>query len=194
MNMPKSEWSSTFFIRLSDGNESAAYQVDDRYRKRLCALVEQELSRRLSERLDPEDVVQPAMKSFFRGLDEKGWRIVSEEALWGLLVKITRSKIKKTVEKHSAGKREPNREIPSDELELASPEPSPLDAVIAADLVERTIEELSPPDPEVFRLRLEGYTMAEIAEVTALTVVRVRITLNRIRDRLRRVLSATADE
>lgn len=192
--MSKSELSSTFFIRLNDGTESAACQVDDRYRKRLCTLVEQELSRRLANRLDPEDVVQPAMKSFFRGLDKKGWRIVSEEALWGLLVKITRSKIRKTVEIHSAEKREPNREVSQADRELASREPSPTDAVIAADLVERTIEELSPPDPEVFRLRLEGHTMGEIAEMTDLTVVRVRITLNRIRDRLRRVLSATADD
>lgn len=192
--MPEPHLSPSFFIRLNDGAESAANELDTRYREKLCALVTQELSRRLVGRLDPEDIVQPAMRSFFRGIDQKGWKIVSEEALWGLLVKITRSKLKKTVEVHSADKRDANREVSCEACGLVSREPAPEDASIAADLVEETIRGLDPPGPEIFRLRLEGHSMSQIAGMTDQTVVRVRITLNRIRDRLRRLLSATAAE
>jgi RNA polymerase sigma-70 factor (ECF subfamily) len=192
--MAESELSPSFFIRLNDGAESAATEVDTRYREKLCALVQQELSRRLAGRLDPEDIVQPALRSFFRGIDKKGWNIVSEEALWGLLVKITRSKIRKSVETHSADKRAFAREVPCGECVLVSREPAPEDAAIAADLVEETVRELDPPGPEIFRLRLEGHSMSQIALMTDQTAVRVRITLNRIRDRLRRLLSATAAE
>lgn len=192
--MAKSDFPSTFFVRLNDGTASAAELVDERFRQKLCSLVERELNRRFASRLDPEDVVQPAFKSFFRGISEKGWRIESKEAMWGLLVKITRNKIRKVVEKQTAEKRELGREVSGEGYPHLSSEPSPEDVVLVADLMERVVADLSPPDPEIFRLRLEGNAMSRIARLTNVPESRVRTTLSRVRDRLRKLLSDTASE
>jgi RNA polymerase sigma factor (sigma-70 family) len=192
--MPETELTSTFFVRLSEGTTSAAELVDERFRQKLCSLVENELHQRFAARLDPEDVVQPAMRSFFRGIDRKGWRVESEEALWGLLAAITRTKIKKTVEQQTAEKREPDREVDGDWLCIPSPAPSAEDVVLVADMIEHVVADLRPPDPEIFRLRLEGHSIAQIAQMTGVPRSRVRITLNRIRNRLQRFLRDMALE
>ena len=192
--MSRPELSSAFFVRLGEGTASAAEVVDKRFRRKLCLLVENELRQRFGGRLDPEDVVQPAMRSFFRGIDHKGWRVNSEEALWGLLAAITRTKIKKTVEQQTAAKRKSSREVEGDLLSVPSPEPAVEEVVLVADLIEHVVADLQPPDPEIFRLRLEGHAVSEIARLTNLPRGRVRMTVNRIRNRLRKLLSDSALE
>ena len=114
--------------------------------------------------------------------------------MWGLLVKITRTKIKKAIERELADKCDPSREVRGEELPRLSSEPSPEDVVLTSDLIDHVIADLQPPDPEIFRLRLEGNAMSRIARITGIPESRVRITLNRIRDRLRKLLSDTATE
>jgi len=140
-------------------------------------------------------VVQPAFKSFCRGVAErKSWvgRIDSEDGLWRLLVRITLRKMLKAIEKETAKKNHPDSEVPGEDVLLRSLEPLPDDAVEVSDLIEKVLEGLDPPDPEIFRLQLEGHTQAKIAELTGYTNGRVRTAIDRIRDRLRRLLSATA--
>ena len=166
--------------RVNKGRESAAFDVDRDYRQRLCALVERELGNRFSSRIGAEDVVQPAFRSFFRGIEEKGWTIDSKQALWALLVRITLRKTQKAIERELARKRHPDIEVPGEDVLLRSLEPQPDDAVEVSDLIEKVLEGLEPPDPEIFRLQLEGHTQAEIAELTDCTNDRVRTSIDRI--------------
>ncbi len=187
--MTEPDSSSSFLIRLNAGTESAIEQVDRRYRERLCALVEREMGRRFAAREDAEDPVQSAMWSFYRGVREKRFQIDQSAALWRLLVKMTRTKVAKHVERNLAAKRRPTSETPVVDAELPGSEPDPADVVCAADLIERAIDGLEPPGPEIFRLRLEGCTRAEIAKQVRCTEASVRMTLDRIRDRLNRLTS-----
>ena len=57
-----------------------------------------------------------------------------------------------------------------------------------ADLIEQAIDGLKPPDPEIFRLHLEGFTRPEIAARFGFTEATVRAKLDRIRARLARLL------
>ncbi len=192
--MSDPDLSSDFFIRLNEGRESAAERLDRKYRGQLCQLVEREMGKRFASREDPEDPVQSAFKSLHRGIQEKRFRIDDSIGLWSLLVKIVRRKILKHVEYHNAQKRSPQKEAPLEGGWLPAREPRPEDAAHATDLIEQVLEGLQPPDPEIFLLRLEGCTRAEIAERVNCTEAAVRIKLDRIRDRLRRLLADDSDQ
>ena len=191
--MSDPDLSSDFFIRLNEGSESAAEQLDRRYRRQLCDLVGREMGKRFAGREDPEDPVQSAFRSLHRGIMEKRFQIDDSVGLWSLLVKIVRRKILKHVEYHDAQKRAPGKETPAEAEWLPAREPRPEDAAHAADLIEQVLDGLEPPDPEVFFMRLGGCTRAEIAERVNCTEASVRIKLDRIRDRLRRLLVENGD-
>ena len=53
--------------RWREGDQQAANLLFRRYSERLIALVRCHLSEKLARRLDPEDVVQSAYRSFFVG-------------------------------------------------------------------------------------------------------------------------------
>jgi RNA polymerase sigma-70 factor, ECF subfamily len=187
--MSNDKSNESFFIRLNGGTESAAAELEAKYRRRLCALVERELSQRYRGREDPEDAVQSALASFYRGVDQKGFHIEDSMSLWALLATITRRKILKHAEYHSAKKRSPDREVNGSIDWSVGQEPSPDEAALVADLIQKTLQGLNPPDPEIFRLRLQGFTRSEIAQKTGCSESIVRCKLDRLRDRLRRLLS-----
>ncbi len=186
--MSKANLSKDFFIRLNAGAESAADEVVRRYREQLCAMVEKEMGKRFAGREDPEDPVQSALQSFCRGIHEQRFHIDHGGSLWRLLEEIARHKMLKHIEHHDAAKRRPALEVPTADRPLQSPEPLPEEAAHVADVIQQVLAGLAPPDPEVFRLRLEGRTRAEIAQHVHCTESAVRVKLDRIAARLRRIL------
>jgi RNA polymerase sigma factor (sigma-70 family) len=187
--MSDPDLSSDLFRRLNAGSESAAEEVDRHFRQKLCTLVEREMGKRFASREDPEDPVQSAMRSFYRGIDDQRFQIDSSGGLWRLLEKITRRKILKHVERHDALKCTPKREVPAEGQWFLAREPNPEDAVEVADLVEHVLEGLKDPYPDIFRLRFQGCTRAEIAKRLNCSNASVRFKLERIRDRFRRLLA-----
>ena len=71
--------------RLNAGANSAAFELDERYRTQLCRLVEREMDRRLRRKEDPEDVVQTAFRTFYRRNAKGEFHIDSSVDLWRLL-------------------------------------------------------------------------------------------------------------
>jgi RNA polymerase sigma factor (sigma-70 family) len=179
--MTDSDASRDFHARLNEGTESAAEELDLRYRQLLCELAGRELGRRFAAREDPEDVVQSAMASFYRGVKEKRFQIDHSGALWRLLETITRNKVRKHVEHHRTIKRDMTKEVHSDGIAVPSKEPTAEEAVCAADLIEQIIKGLTPADAEMFRLRLEGHTIPEIAKHFGVTEAAIRCKLEWVR-------------
>jgi RNA polymerase sigma factor (sigma-70 family) len=186
--MSSAENSQDFFLRLNEGRQSAAEELDRRFRERLCALVGRDLGSRFAARADVEDPVQSALASFCRGVREHRFRIDSSGGLWRLLEKITRNKVRRLVRRHTTQGRAPGRESPAVGDACWSREPMPEDAALAADLIEQVLEGLAPPDPEIFRMRLEGHSRSEIAQHLGLTEGSVRCRIDRLRERLQRLL------
>ncbi len=172
---------------LKTGTDSAACKLDEQYRARLCRLVEREMDRRVRRKEDPEDVVQSAFRTFYRRNTKGEFRIDSSVDLWRLLETITRHKMLKHVEKLRAGKRDPKREEYMEGDELRGQDPTPEEAVIAADLMEETLAGLDETYVKIFHLRLQPCTEEEIAAKLGCTRSLVRTKLNRIRDRLQRL-------
>ncbi len=186
--MADSNTSADFFIRLNDGTRSAVEQAVMRYRDKLCELVAREMGARLAARESPEDPVQSALASFCQGVKEQRFRIDHSGALWRLLETITRHKMLSHIEAQEADKRNAAHEAGPAGDWIPDREPSPEDAAGVADLIQRAIDGLQPPDPEIFRLHLEGFTRAEIAAQFDFTEATVRAKLDRIRARLARLL------
>lgn len=181
--------SQEFLERLRNGTESAAYDLDARYREKLCQLVARELGIRFRRREDPEDVVQSALRSFFRRNTKGEFSFDHTGALWRLLATITRHKLLKHVEREMAKKRiPPDKEVHLDPFDVHGREPTPLEAAIFVDLMEQVMAGLKPPEVDVLQRRLEGHTQEEIARELGCTRAAVRFRLDRIRKRLEALL------
>lgn len=75
--------------RLRAGDPGAAEEIFRRFANRLVSLARQRLDALVLRKLDPEDVLQSALNSFFRAhaqgrVDVRDW-----DSLWGLLAVIT---------------------------------------------------------------------------------------------------------
>jgi RNA polymerase sigma-70 factor (ECF subfamily) len=182
--MPATSSDDEFLDRVSRGSPSVAAELDHRYRRRLCRLVQWVLDGSLQQREDPEDVVQTVLRTYFRRAALGEFQIADSSDLWALLAKITRRKILKRAEYHQAAKRGMGAEtdLPFDLAGGRDPEPA--DAAVAAELVEKTLHGLEPRAGEVFQLRLAGCTETEIAAELLCTRAEVRLQLKRIRERL----------
>jgi hypothetical protein len=62
---PPSDEFADLLSRIRAGDQAAECQVFEQYLHRLTALAQSRLAARLSARIDPEDVVMSAYRSFF---------------------------------------------------------------------------------------------------------------------------------
>lgn len=81
--------SNHLVARWQQGDQTAAAELFQRYASRLIALARSQLSVKLAQRVDPEDVVQSVYRSFF--VDARNGRYDFQHGgdLWRLLVTMT---------------------------------------------------------------------------------------------------------
>jgi RNA polymerase sigma-70 factor (ECF subfamily) len=178
--------------RYRQGDQQAADELFRRYVGRLTALAQKRLSSRLARRVDPDDIVQSAYRSFFRGAGDGAFSLQESGDLWRLLVVITLNKLRRQVERHSAGKRAMNTEqsFAGDASmfalrpEAIASEPSPEEALALVEEVEQLMEGLTPIQRQMLELRLQGYTVDEIAQQVNRSERGVRRLLDKIKERL----------
>jgi len=176
--------------QLCSDEDAAAHDVFKRYARRLIALTRRQFEPRLAYRVDPEDVVQSAFKSFFLRHREGKLRVADWDNMWGLLTLITRRKCADRVEYLRAQRRDVDREVSTpasvDQLRQLAVDREPLPEEIAS--LSETVEYLfrSANDDErlVLELSLQGYTAAEIA----LQLGKALRTVHRLRERIHKRL------
>jgi RNA polymerase sigma factor (sigma-70 family) len=183
------------------GDQQAAADLFVRYANRLIALAYTRLSEKLSNRVDPEDVVQSAYRSFFVGAREGRYDLQRGSDLWSLLVSITLNKLHHQVRRNTAGKRSVDREtslgdqeqlngIPTSALRQ---EPSPVEAVALADELESLMRGLEPLARKILELRLQGQALEEIAATLNCCERTVRRVLSRIKQQIEQENQASGD-
>src|SRR5436305_1291848 len=86
--------------RWRAGDQQAAAELFRRYADRLIALARSRLSARLARRIDPEDVVQSAYRSFFGDTRAGRYDVGRAGDLWQLLVTITLHKVQLQVKRN----------------------------------------------------------------------------------------------
>jgi RNA polymerase sigma factor (sigma-70 family) len=183
---------SNLLERWRAGDQQAAGELFRRYADQLIALARSQLSAPMKQRVDPEDVVQSVYRSFF--VDSRAGRYETQGGgdLWRLLVTITLHKLQRQVERHTAQKRAVRKEqsygsedsLLGMQAELATQQPSPVEALALTDEVERIMLRLEPSQRRMLELRLQGFYLEEIAELLECSQRTVRRVLDRVKQEL----------
>jgi RNA polymerase sigma-70 factor (ECF subfamily) len=182
-----------FMERLHRG-EATADEIFRRFAARLLALARGRFAGPLRHKVDAEDVVQSAYKSFFRRYGAGNLTIDGWDGLWGLLALITVRKCAERVAYHRAERRDVAREAsaPSGAEDRApweetlGREPTPQEAAVLSETVEQLLASLDPDERPILELSLQGYTTQEISQQLGAPERTVRRLRERIRKRLER--------
>jgi RNA polymerase sigma-70 factor (ECF subfamily) len=199
MTRMEDDWSGDLLARWRNGDQQAATELFRRYADRLIALARSRLAGKLAARVDPEDVVQSAYRSFFSDAREGRYDLQQDGGLWQLLVMITLNKLQHQVERHTSKKRAVEREEPyrEDDLQgieaLAGREPSPMAALMLTDQVEQLMRPLDAGQRRMLQMRLQGYNLEEIAAAAGCSEATVRRLLDRVKQQLKHWYSDHSD-
>lgn len=175
-------------VRLRAGEDEAAREVFRRFAGQLVGLARKRIDRGFAHRLDAEDVVQSAFKSFFIRHRQGKVEVGNWDSLWGLLTLITLRKCADRVEYLRAARRDLRREVSAPgggpwDLALDR-EPTPQEAAILAETVESLFRSADVDERPVLELSLQGCTAGEIS----LQLGRALRTVHRLRERIRKRL------
>jgi RNA polymerase sigma-70 factor (ECF subfamily) len=183
-----------FLTRLRDRDAAAACELFQRFARRLIALARGRVGAGLRHKVDPEEVVQSAYKSFFHRYGAGNVQAISWDSLWGLLTLITVRKCAERVAYHRAERRDAARERPAPPGDEGAPwpeplgrEPTPVEAAELTETVERLFAQLDADERPVLELSLQGYTTREISERLGRAERTVRLLREGVRKRLQRM-------
>jgi RNA polymerase sigma factor (sigma-70 family) len=196
MGSPASVTRLIYLLRSRDTavRDMAAGMIWQRYFRELLSLARKNLDRRARHRADEEDVLQSMFQSFCARQARGDFRLADRNELWRLLVTITLRKARNTAKAQRRDRRDIDREQCSgtdagcdSSWELAQMDaagPSPIEAALLNEALERRLESLSDCDLRQIALwRLEGYSNREIAELLDCTERSVERKLERIRSK-----------
>jgi RNA polymerase sigma-70 factor (ECF subfamily) len=182
--------------RLRSGEDAAAREVFLRFAARLAGLARRHLDARLAVKVDPEDVVQSAYKSFFIRQRDGGFDVGNWDGLWGVLTMITLRKCADRAAYYRAEKRDVTRETgggpdasaPAVVEFVLDREPLPDEAAVLTETVEALFRAIDDPDERaILQLSLQGHTAAEISVQLGRAERSVRRLREHIRKRLERM-------
>ena len=183
-----------FLARLQNQDDAAAQQLFERFAQQLIALAHRHIGAGLRHKVDPEDVVQSAYKSFFFRYGGANLEAVNWNSLWGLLTLITVRKCAERAAYHRAECRDAARELSPPRGDEAAPwlepfdrEPTPLEAAVLSETVKHLLAGLDEEERPILELSLQGYTTREISERLGRAERTVRLLREGIRDRLERM-------
>lgn len=176
--------------RTGKGAAPDAAKVFALYAQRLTRVAEQHLSRKLAARLDGEDVVQSLFRTFFRRSAEGQFQIDGADHLWRLLVRISILKARAHARHHNAARRAATAEVEGDGdswlTEALEDEPGPAEAAALIDQIDALLRGLPADFTRVLEMKLQGYTVAEIATALQLSRQTVYRALQLLQHRLER--------
>jgi RNA polymerase sigma-70 factor (ECF subfamily) len=183
-----------FLTRLQAGHESAANELFQRFASQLITLARHRIAGGLRHKVEPEDIVQSAYKSFFGRYGDGKLEVGNWNSLWGLLTLITVRKCAERVAYYRAECRDAAREVtapPGEEMapwqEAFGREPTPLEVLELSETVERLFAALDADERPVLELSLQGYTTREISERLGRAERTVRLLREGVRKRLERM-------
>jgi RNA polymerase sigma-70 factor (ECF subfamily) len=151
---------------IAHGDRDATNVVFDRYVDRLRALVRERIGSKLRRRIDADDVVQSAYRSFFVHAENGEYTATNAGDLWRLLASIALHKLYGQIEKHTAARRSIGREeaaTASSEPEYHAPVPTPGEAVAVAEQLHLLARRLTADQQAALFAYLRGESLDSIA-------------------------------
>jgi RNA polymerase sigma-70 factor (ECF subfamily) len=182
--------------RTAEDGSAGARAAFERFTRRLIGLARTHLDVRLRHKIDPEDVVQSAYKSFFLRYGEGALAAEGWNGLWGLLTVITLRKCADRVRYFQTEARDLSREVKSSNegeepwRNALGREPTPQEAVLLAETVESLLSGLNEDERPIVELSLQGHSTQEISQQLG----RAERSVRRLRERVRGQLEKLRDE
>lgn len=172
------------------GKQEAALELYRRYSHRLRALAHAQLATELTGRVDVDDIVQSVFGSFFRGVNGSFYDVPMGEELWKLLLVIALNKIRNQGTYHKADKRDIRRTVSTDDtLAVAHREDEGAARAFMQMVVDEALSQLSPNHRHMVELRMEGFSVEEIAVKTERAKRTVERLLQQARAKLGKLLA-----
>jgi DNA-directed RNA polymerase specialized sigma24 family protein len=176
------------FDRTLDGlaarDPAAAERVFRETFARMVRLVGARLGDRYRAKVDPEEVANSALNSFFRRHAAAPYDLADWHDVRALLTEIALCKLSNELRRYSRRARDAGRERPTHDIDLPAAGPGPDVEVVLADLLDRLMAGWSAEERAVIEMSVQGYAVAEVAVElgwSERTVIRVR---KRFQDRL----------
>lgn len=184
--IPDEEWIKA----LAAGDAAAEEEFWRAYSEQLFRIADRQLSQQLKRRVDPEDVVQSACRTFFRRIRKGEFSLQNQNELWRLLLTITLNKARMQARFHGRDRRGLDREQAFGEEPIAKTSgiEDALSQIDFADLVESILKHLSPEQQDIFQRTIDGQTQDEIATAIGCSERTVRRMQIKIREHLQEVL------
>ncbi len=174
--------------RIRGGDDDAATALYERYADRVKWFVQSRASDQLKHQVEPEDIVQSIFKSVFRGMESRGYEAPEGGTLWHLIAVVAIHKVRKNVSRRLAAMRDVRRteSLESLDFEQAGAFESKQEMEVA---VREAIECLSPQEQTVVNLRMQNYSVEEIAKQIGCSPRTVERRLQQVRVALSELLN-----
>jgi RNA polymerase sigma-70 factor (ECF subfamily) len=178
---------------LRQGNPEVVALFYRRYGEQLQAIAERRIGGQLRRRIDASDVVQSAMRTFFRRAHEGRVELGDSEKLWNLLCAITLTKVREQARFHRRNRRDVQRETPASAVDDSGslpmervPHHEPTPDVVAEfrDQLQFLMDAMDDEERQVLACKLQNCTNDEAASQIGISERSVRRILSRLKHRL----------
>lgn len=168
------------------GEQGFETEAVAKFSQRLLRLANTRMSPKLAQRLDAEDIVQSVFKSFFRRHQDHEFEFQHANDIWKLLAAITYRKTMQAARFHQRKQRDFRRENHQDPKGSVPDSPavdSPTASSLAMmqDLLEHILSRLPESHHQIFLLRLEHFSIDEIAQQARVSSRTVNRTLAQVK-------------
>jgi RNA polymerase sigma factor (sigma-70 family) len=176
-------------LRVRRGDETAVGELIRRYERAVLRSVRSRLGSNMRRAMDSMDVMQSVHRSLLVGIRSDRFQLNSPQQLVALAIVMVQRKVARHWRKL--------KRIPISGLEdaassdatpldaLASSEPTPSEVAATDDLLELFLSQLDEFDQHLVRLKLDGHSSVETADILGRDAAFVRMRWARLRQRLR---------
>ena len=185
---PTDDW----FESLAQGDPDVEAEFWQKYGEPLQRVAQRQISQSLGKRVDAEDIVQSACRTFFRRVRQGEFQCEDSGDLWRLMLTITLNKARMQARFHSRGRRAMNREqvLGANDSAMSGGVEEAIEAVDFADFLESIFNQLDHEQGEILRRLLDEQTQEEIAKAVGCSDRTVRRMKDRIRESLHDILQS----
>ena len=183
-----SDESQRWIRGFRENDDSAVVDFWSRYEERLRRLAERNLSDRMKRRIDADDVVQSAFRTFLRRAGQDEFELRDRQNLLSLLTTITLNKIRQKVRHFAAQKRGGDSDQYFETMaDLGGDTPTP-DEEAALREIEELLRGFDEEQQQVVDLKLQNHTNEEIARRMQCSERTVRRMIKRVEQNFEKLI------